>query len=68
MIRVVRRGAWRVEVDGEDLRRELRDAGAAETLALALARARRPSQVLVTGPRGELLARRVYAAPQESLR
>jgi len=26
----------------------------------------RPSQVLVTGPRGEVLARRVYAEPQES--
>ena len=67
MIRVLRRGAaWRVEVDGEELRREFRELGPAESRAMAEARVRRPSQVIVTGPRGELLARRVYAALQET--
>lgn len=77
-MRVVRRGAsWRVEVerDDEDDRggevvdeaappRDFRDLGAAERHADALARALRPCELLVTGPRGELLLRRVFAAEE----
>jgi hypothetical protein len=69
IIRVARRGAtWRVEVDGEEQGREFREEGVAEAWARDVARARRPGQVLVTGPRGALVARGVYAAPQETLR
>ena len=72
-VRVARRGShWRVEVeretDGDDddvvdpaERRDFRDLGSAERHAAALADARRPCELLVSGPRGELLHRRVYA-------
>lgn len=67
-VRVVRSGSrWRVEVERDDddaaapaARRGFRDLGSAERHAAALAAARRPCEVLVSGPRGELLQRRVY--------
>ncbi len=41
-------------------RRGFRDLGSAERHAAALAEARRPCEVLVSGPGGELIHRRVY--------